>query len=89
MLSAQNGVGSEEIIAELTRGYVIRATTFMSGTRHSDTHVQYELDTPTWMGRSSRQHAIRRCEGSRRLHRCRWTQSGGARETRVRRSGPN
>src|ERR1017187_9891147 len=50
VLSAQNGVGSEEIIAKLTRGYVIRATTFMSGTRHSDTHVQYELDTPTWMG---------------------------------------
>ena len=49
-LSARNGVGSEEIIASLTRGYVIRATTFMSGTRHSDTHVQYELDTPTWMG---------------------------------------
>ena len=50
VLSAQNGVGSEEIIATLTRGYVIRATTFMSGTRHSDTQVQYELDTPTWMG---------------------------------------
>jgi len=50
VLSAQNGVGSEEIIATLTRGYVIRATTFMSGTRHSDSHVQYELDTPTWMG---------------------------------------
>ena len=50
MLSAQNGVGSEEIIATLTRGFVIRATTFMSGTRHSDTHEQYELDTPTWMG---------------------------------------
>jgi 2-dehydropantoate 2-reductase len=50
VLSAQNGVGSEEIIAALTRGYVIRGTTFMSGTRHSDTHVQYELDTPTWMG---------------------------------------
>jgi 2-dehydropantoate 2-reductase len=50
VLSAQNGVGSEEIIATLTRGYVIRATTFMSGTRHTDTHVQYELDTPTWMG---------------------------------------
>src|SRR5208283_418279 len=50
VLSAQNGVGSEEIIATLTRGYIIRATTFMSGTRHSDTHVQYELDTPTWMG---------------------------------------
>ena len=50
VLSAQNGVGSEEIIAAFTRAYVLRATTFMSGTRHSDTHVQYELDTPTWMG---------------------------------------
>ena len=50
VLSAQNGLGSEEIIAALTRGFVIRGTTFMSGTRHSDTHVQYELDTPTWMG---------------------------------------
>lgn len=50
ILSAQNGLGSEEIIARHTRGYVIRGTTFMSGTRHSDTHVQYELDTATWMG---------------------------------------
>jgi len=50
VLSAQNGLGSEEIIARHTRGYVMRGTTFMSGTRHSDTHVQYELDTATWMG---------------------------------------
>ncbi len=50
VISAQNGLGSEEILAEHTRGWVVRATTFMSGTRHSDTHVQYELDTPTWMG---------------------------------------
>jgi 2-dehydropantoate 2-reductase len=50
VLSAQNGLGGEEILARLTRGYVIRGTTFMSGTRHTDTHVQYELDTPTWMG---------------------------------------
>jgi len=50
VLSAQNGLGSEEVIAQHTRGFVIRGTTFMSGTRHSDTHVQYELDTPTWMG---------------------------------------
>jgi len=49
-LSAQNGLGSEELIAEHTRGQIIRGTTFMSGTRHSDTHVQYELDTATWMG---------------------------------------
>src|SRR5712692_4591095 len=44
------GLGSEEIVAAQTRGYVIRGTTFMSGTRHSDTHVQYELDTATWIG---------------------------------------
>ncbi|MEE8585562.1 MAG: 2-dehydropantoate 2-reductase, partial [Acidobacteriota bacterium] len=50
VISAQNGLGGEEILARHTRGYVIRATTFMSGTRHSDTHVQYELNTATWMG---------------------------------------
>ncbi len=50
VVSAQNGLGSEEIIATHTRGQVIRATTFMSGTKHSDTHVQYELDTATWLG---------------------------------------
>lgn len=50
IISAQNGLGSEEIIAEHTRGQVIRGTTFMSGTKHSDTHVQYELDTATWLG---------------------------------------
>src|SRR5947209_3756570 len=50
VVSAQNGLGSEEIIAAHTRGQVIRATTFMSGTKHSDTHVQYELQTATWLG---------------------------------------
>jgi 2-dehydropantoate 2-reductase len=50
VISAQNGLGSEEIIAARTAGQVIRGTTFMSGTRHSDTHVQYELDTATWLG---------------------------------------
>ena len=50
LISAQNGLGSEEILAEHTRGQVIRGTTFMSGTRHRDTHVQYELNTATWLG---------------------------------------
>jgi 2-dehydropantoate 2-reductase len=50
VLSAQNGLGSEEIIADHTRGQVIRGTTFMSGTKHSDTQVQLELDTATWIG---------------------------------------
>jgi len=50
VLSAQNGLGCEEVIAKHTQGYVLRGTTFMSGTRHSDTHVLYELDTATWLG---------------------------------------
>ncbi len=50
VVSAQNGLGGEELLAAGTRGSVIRATTFMSGTRHGDSHVQYELDTPTWLG---------------------------------------
>jgi 2-dehydropantoate 2-reductase len=50
VISAQNGLGCEEIIAAHTSGQVIRGTTFMSGTKHSDTHVQYELDTQTWLG---------------------------------------
>src|SRR5215813_11948121 len=51
VLSAQNGLGSEEILAALMpAGHVIRGTTFMSGTRFADDHVHYELNTPTWMG---------------------------------------
>jgi len=50
VISAQNGLGSEEILAQHTKGQVLRGTTFMSGTKHSDTHVQYELDTATWLG---------------------------------------
>ena len=51
VLSAQNGLGSEEVIAGLmSSGYVIRGTTFMSGTRFADDHVHYELNTATWMG---------------------------------------
>jgi 2-dehydropantoate 2-reductase len=29
---------------------LISGVTFMSGTKHSDTHVEYILDTPTWIG---------------------------------------
>ncbi|MBZ5566629.1 MAG: ketopantoate reductase family protein [Acidobacteriia bacterium] len=50
VISAQNGLGSEEVLAELTRGFVIRGTTFMSGTRHSDCDVEFELDQYTWLG---------------------------------------
>jgi 2-dehydropantoate 2-reductase len=50
ILSSQNGLGSEEVIAGIANTYVMRGTTFMSGTRVTDTHVRYELDTATWMG---------------------------------------
>ncbi|HEV2196823.1 MAG TPA: 2-dehydropantoate 2-reductase [Candidatus Acidoferrum sp.] len=50
ILSSQNGLGSEEATAEIAQTYVMRGTTFMSGTRVTDTHVRYELDTATWMG---------------------------------------
>jgi 2-dehydropantoate 2-reductase len=51
VLSAQNGLGSEEVMAGLMpSGFVIRGTTFMSGTRFTDDHVHYELNTATWMG---------------------------------------
>jgi 2-dehydropantoate 2-reductase len=50
LFSSQNGLGCEEMIFELTNARVIRGTTFMSGKRHSDTHVQFELDQPSWMG---------------------------------------
>lgn len=50
LISAQNGLGNEEILAEHTKGFVIRGTTFMSGSRHDDNHVEMELDTATWLG---------------------------------------
>lgn len=50
MMTVQNGLGCEEIVAEYGQWPIVSAVTFMSGTRHSDTHVEYELDTETWMG---------------------------------------
>jgi 2-dehydropantoate 2-reductase len=47
VMTIQNGLGAEEAFA----GHrVVSAVTFMSGTRHSDTHVEYILDTETWLG---------------------------------------
>lgn len=50
VLMIQNGLGCEEILSKFGDWPVISGVTFMSGTRHSDTHVEYELDTATWMG---------------------------------------
>jgi 2-dehydropantoate 2-reductase len=49
VMTVQNGLGAEEAFANRD-GRLISAVTFMSGTRHSDTHVEYILDTETWLG---------------------------------------
>lgn len=50
VMTVQNGLGAEEIVRRYGDWKIISAVTFMSGRRHGDTHVEYELDTPTWMG---------------------------------------
>jgi 2-dehydropantoate 2-reductase len=50
LLLVQNGLGCEEVVHQFGDWPLISGVTFMSGVRHSDTHVEYELDTPTWIG---------------------------------------
>lgn len=50
VMTVQNGLGAEEVVRRHGEWPLISAVTFMSGTRRSDTHVEYELDTATWMG---------------------------------------
>ncbi|HEX2044242.1 MAG TPA: 2-dehydropantoate 2-reductase [Gaiellaceae bacterium] len=50
MMTVQNGLGAEEIVRRHGHWPLLSAVTFMSGTRHSDTHVEYILDTETWLG---------------------------------------
>ncbi len=50
MMTVQNGLGAEEVVQRHGDWPLISAVTFMSGTKHSDTHVEYILDTPTWLG---------------------------------------
>ncbi len=50
MTTVLNGLGAEEIVRQHGEWPIVSAVTFMSGTRHSDTHVEYILDTETWLG---------------------------------------
>jgi 2-dehydropantoate 2-reductase len=50
VMTVQNGLGAEEIVARHGPWRLVSAVTFMSGTRHADTHVEYILDTETWLG---------------------------------------
>jgi 2-dehydropantoate 2-reductase len=50
IMTVQNGLGAEEVVRQHGEWSLVSAVTFMSGTKHSDTHVEYILDTPTWLG---------------------------------------
>jgi len=50
VMTIQNGLGAEEIVAAHGKWPLLSAVTFMSGTRHGDAHVEYVLDTETWIG---------------------------------------
>jgi 2-dehydropantoate 2-reductase len=50
MMTLQNGLGAETALAAHGTWPILAAVTFMSGTRHSDVHVEYVLDTETWIG---------------------------------------
>jgi 2-dehydropantoate 2-reductase len=50
LMTIQNGLGAEELVRGFGDWPLISAVTFMSGVRHDDAHVEYELDTETWLG---------------------------------------
>jgi 2-dehydropantoate 2-reductase len=50
VMTTQNGLGAEEIVRRHGDWPLVSAVTFMSGTKHADTHVEYILDTETWLG---------------------------------------
>jgi 2-dehydropantoate 2-reductase len=50
LMTVQNGLGAEEIAGAHGSWPLLSAVTFMSGTRLSDTSVEYVLDTETWIG---------------------------------------
>jgi len=50
VMTIQNGLGTEDVVAAHGSWPIVSSVTFMSGTKESDSHVHYELDTATWMG---------------------------------------
>lgn len=52
VMTTQNGLGADEVVGSHGDWPLLAAVTFMSGTRHADTHVEYVLDTATWIGPS-------------------------------------
>ena len=50
VMTVLNGLGAEDVVGAHGDWPLLSSVTFMSGTRHSDTHVEYILDTATWIG---------------------------------------
>jgi 2-dehydropantoate 2-reductase len=50
LMTVQNGIGADDVVARHGAWKLLTAVTFMSGTRHDDMHVEYVLDTATWIG---------------------------------------
>ncbi len=50
LMPVLNGLGAEEVLRGHGDWPLVSAVTFMSGTKRSDTEVEYILDTETWLG---------------------------------------
>jgi 2-dehydropantoate 2-reductase len=50
IVTVLNGIGAEDVVRAHGAWPIVSGVTFMSGTKHSDTHVEYILDTETWFG---------------------------------------
>jgi 2-dehydropantoate 2-reductase len=50
VMTIQNGLGAEDVVGAHGDWPLLSSVTFMSGTRHGDAHVEYVLDTATWIG---------------------------------------
>jgi 2-dehydropantoate 2-reductase len=50
LMTVLNGLGAEQVVRAHGAWPLVSAVTFMSGTKHSDTEVEYILDTETWLG---------------------------------------
>ncbi len=64
-MTVLNGLGAEEVVRRYGEWPMLSAVTFMSGTKHSDTHVEYILDTETWLGPPRRAPWRRRARRAR------------------------
>src|SRR5207247_8901737 len=67
VMTIQNGLGAEEIVRAHGPWPLVSAVTFMSGVRHGDTHVEYELDTETWLGPYAGSTTFERVQAIERL----------------------